>query len=407
MSLNKFRGVTKNALMSIVLVTNAFVWYYFVINFLQKIVKTMPADSVAPTLVWSFHFAGFAFSALAGSALANKVQNKRSFLIFWMALGTATSLASTLMDLTYIPNILILSPLLGISLGLGMPSCMGYFTETIQVQNRGRVGGITLLLSGVGMAVLKLAVGDNIFLQTIVLAALRITGLIFLLFLGSSISKSNLAKNRAPSFKSVINQRSFLLYLVPWTLFSLITYLTTPIQSGIVGRSMVDNLLVIENVLIGTFAIVGGFFADAVGRKRIAISGFVLLGLGYSVLGLSPDPLFGMYFYTVVDGVAWGMLFTVFVVTIWGDLSQHLPSEKYYAIGVLPFFISKYLQIILGTAMAEAIPGTAIFSFTAVFLFLAVLPLVYAPETLPEKTMRDRELKIYIEKAQKVRQKYA
>jgi nucleotide-binding universal stress UspA family protein len=43
----------------------------------------------------------------------------------------------------------------------------------------------------------------------------------------------------------------------------------------------------------------------------------------------------------------------------------------------------------------------AVFSFAAFFLFLAVLPLVYAPETLPEKTMKDRELKKYIEKAQK------
>jgi hypothetical protein len=40
-----------------------------------------------------------------------------------------------------------------------------------------------------------------------------------------------------------------------------------------------------------------------------------------------------------------------------------------------------------------------IFSFASVFLFLAVLPLIYAPETLPEKTMKDRDLKSYIEKA--------
>ena len=38
-------------------------------------------------------------------------------------------------------------------------------------------------------------------------------------------------------------------------------------------------------------------------------------------------------------------------------------------------------------------------------LFLAVLPLVYAPETLPEKTMKDRELKKYLEKAQKIVEK--
>jgi Sec-independent protein translocase protein TatA len=46
-----------------------------------------------------------------------------------------------------------------------------------------------------------------------------------------------------------------------------------------------------------------------------------------------------------------------------------------------------------------------IFSFASLFLFLAVLPLVYAPETLPEKVMKDRDLKSYLEKAQKIAKK--
>jgi Sec-independent protein translocase protein TatA len=41
------------------------------------------------------------------------------------------------------------------------------------------------------------------------------------------------------------------------------------------------------------------------------------------------------------------------------------------------------------------------FSLAGFFLFLAILPLLYAPETLSETTMKDRELKNYIKKAQK------
>jgi hypothetical protein len=47
------------------------------------------------------------------------------------------------------------------------------------------------------------------------------------------------------------------------------------------------------------------------------------------------------------------------------------------------------------------------FSFASFFLFLAVIPLMYAPETLPEKTIKDRELKSYLEKAQKVKEEYS
>jgi len=35
-------------------------------------------------------------------------------------------------------------------------------------------------------------------------------------------------------------------------------------------------------------------------------------------------------------------------------------------------------------------------------MFIAVLPIIYAPETLTEKNIKDRELKNYIEKAQKL-----
>ena len=105
--------------------------------------------------------------------------------------------------------------------------------------------------------------------------------------------------------------------------------------------------------------------------------------------------------------VAWGIFFVIFVITIWADISNGEPCEKYYAVGVLPFFISYFIRFAFGFDLSLIIPGEAIFSFVAFFLFLAVLPLVYAPETLPEKTMKDRELKSYVEKALKQAQKEA
>jgi hypothetical protein len=45
-------------------------------------------------------------------------------------------------------------------------------------------------------------------------------------------------------------------------------------------------------------------------------------------------------------------------------------------------------------------------SIASFFLFLAVIPLFYAPETLPEKEIKERELKGYIEKAKKIKEKH-
>jgi MFS family permease len=401
---DKFRVTARSTITNIVLVTNAFVWYYLAIKILYDIVNVTAMDSL---LVWGIHFSGITFSAIAGASLARKVGDRTRFLTFWMALGVVSSVVAMAVDISSVPSILILSLLLGVSLGLGMPSCMGYFTENMKIQNRGRSAGIIILISGLTMAGFGTIAAENIGVQTAILSAWRIIGLaVFLLLKPPNQSPE---KAKAPSYRSMFNQRSFILYLVPWVMFSLITYLTIPIQTSIIGSMQlqmtdvpsVEFLRGIENILTGIFAVVGGLLSDVVGRKRMAIAGFAMLGLGYSVLGIYPETLVGWYFYTVVDGIAWGMLFVIFVVTVWGELSHHVPSDKYYAVGVAPFFISKALQFTIGNNVADAIPTSAIFSFTAFFLFLAVLPLVYAPETLPDKIMKDRELKNYIEKAQK------
>ena len=400
----KFQFTSGKALVSVVLVTNALVWYYLVNELLKDIMETTSMEPFTAQMIWIAHFAGIIFSAIAGAVLAAKVKDRTRFLMFWMVLGIISSLTGAVVDLTYIPNILALSLFFGISLGIGMPSCMGYFTESMKIENRGRIGGAILLLSGITMAAFGSITGKNINLETNILFGWRIFGLAFFLLFKHHMKNTERIKSQ--SYRSLLNQQPFFLYLIPWIMFSLITYLTIPIQLSIIGESTLTFLSIIENILTGIFAVIGGFLIDIVGRKRIAISGFVLLGLGYSVLGLGdPSNMMSWYFYTVVDGIAWGMLFVIFVVTIWGDLSQDMSSDKYYAIGVAPFFISKFLQYTMGNGISDAIPATSIFSFTAFFLFVAVLPLVYAPETLPEKTMRERELKNYIEKAQKEAEK--
>jgi MFS family permease len=203
----------------------------------------------------------------------------------------------------------------------------------------------------------------------------------------------------------MINQKPFVLYLVPWILFCLLNYLTTPVEQNILDPSvfgnMFANMQLLQNVFFAIFALAGGVFMDKVGRKRIAITGFVLQGLSCSLVGFFRDPSI-WYFHSILNGVSWGILCVLFVLTIWGDLSHEAASDKYYALGVSPFFISKMLQLTIDSQIVATIDATAIFSFSALFLFLAVLPLIYAPETLPEKLMKDRELKTYLEKAQQI-----
>jgi MFS family permease len=187
-------------------------------------------------------------------------------------------------------------------------------------------------------------------------------------------------------------------------MFSLGSYLIVPLQFNLLEESSIKFLTVIENAITGIFAIIGGFLLDIIGRKRMAIFGFTVLGLGCSFLGIYPKNIFSWYLYTVVDGIAWGILLVIFVITIWGDLSYGALSDKYYVVGLLPFFVSKFLQLTIGEYIAAIVPSFALFSFIALFLFLAVIPLMYAPETLPEKIMREKEVKSYIEKAKRLKE---
>jgi MFS family permease len=185
-------------------------------------------------------------------------------------------------------------------------------------------------------------------------------------------------------------------------MFSLINYLVSPVSPTLVNVDDVGILTLLQIGFMGLFAVLGGFFIDTMGRKRIAVTGFILLGLGAAALGISWALPF-LYFNVIVDGIAWGFLLVLFILTLWGDLSYGKSSDKYYAIGVMPFFISKFLDLTIGKYLSSSLNNsTALFSFGAFFLFIAVLPLIYAPETLPEKNIKDRELKNYIEKAQKL-----
>ena len=394
----KFGKTRQLTLGSMFLVANAIVWYFLAARLLEDTVTHVAANYVEALVFWGIHFGSLALSTIVGGSLMQRIGRKNLFAV-WTTLGVISPFALLALNFAQAPVTFLLSLLFGVSLGLGMPNCMEYFTSLTKTENRGRYGGITMLIVGLGLISTGAIDVNSVGLSVFILAIWRLLGFSALLMLKSP--KEDRERNSNVSYTSVFGQRSFVLYLIPWIMFSLVNYLSVPVQFTILGKLQVESLMIIENVLIGIFAIAGGFLSDYFGRKRTAIVGFVLVGIGYSVLGLYPESITSWYFYTVVDGVAWGFFYVIFVLSVWGDLSYGAPSDKYYAIGVLPFFISKFLQFATSNYIAGNISPYALFSFTAFFLFLAVLPLVYVPETLPEKTMKDRELKNYIEKAQK------
>jgi len=148
------------------------------------------------------------------------------------------------------------------------------------------------------------------------------------------------------------------------------------------------------------FGLISGFLADRVGRKQPIVIGLVFLGTSFAILGLATSP-FTVLVYLVVSGTAWGG-FMVIYLAICGDLSSFGSREKFYALGMgIPLLI--YMSISsLPAAFGLGVPASLISPVLSTILFLSIIPVLLAVETLPESKIRERRFKEHVEKVGKI-----
>lgn len=391
------------ALTNVVLVATAFIWYYLAYSILKQLIVTLQATDET-LLVLGINVTCIAIAAIISSLAADRLGRREKFLTLWMFLGILLAL----MPLSGVPStligLMIVSVVFGAYFGLGMPIVMGFFSQSTGYENRAKLGGIIFLAIGFGSFLIDSLVIPDITLASVALSIIQIVGLLVFIKFKRNNALSSDVKNVA--YFNVLSSRSLLLFLVPWSIFNIVNYMTVPVISGLSqGEQLVYDFASFENIIIAIFALVTGFLADSIGRKRLAIFGFAAFGVGYAALGLIQDSS-RWYIHTIADGIAWGTLHVLFLFTLWGDLARDQKSEKFYVIGSLPFVFTNFITLIL-KPLTSGIPPEALFSFASFFLFLAVLPLFYAPETLPEKVMKDRDLQSYVEKAKQKAQKEA
>jgi len=387
---------------SILLVLNSFVWYVITYAVFSTIVNELELLETEKLGLFTTYFVGIAVSALCGSKFFPRARVK--FLYLWLFMGAAaTLLLITVSSNGMLANVLF-ALFLSVSIGIGLPSCLSYFADSTFIENRGFVGGITW--SGVGFIILFFVFLVNALGQWEAIVALtiwRLFGSFSFLFL--TRQHKELGVQKSPSYLELARKREVLLYLFPWVMFSLINFAEVPLLERVFGVESFTFVGFAEYVFAGIFAVVGGIIADVFGRKRVVITGFVMLGIEYAALSIFSDSPVTLYMFMTLDGITWGLFFSVFFMAIWGDLGESHEKEKYYALGGLPFLLANFVSILISPYASDISP-TAAFSFASFFLFLAVIPLMYAPETLPEKKIRERELKGYIDKAKKVKEKY-
>ena len=140
---------------------------------------------------------------------------------------------------------------------------------------------------------------------------------------------------------------------------------------------------------------------DQKGRKWVIIVGLVMLGLGYAMLSFFPLISAIQAFYVIVDGIAFGIFTVAFIFVVWGDISSGYCGGKYYALGTLPVLLAMTFSD-FASPWLRTLDASSAFSLASFFLFMAVIPIFFAPELLPERVLRERELRKYVERVKEI-----
>lgn len=346
-----------------------------------------------------FYFSSI-ISVIIGAVLS-EMFSRRKILLSWITFGFIST------ALLFFFNSLILSlfsmVLIGISFGLGYPSSLAFLADSTDVTERGRVSGLVIFIT---FTIVFLSIFISSFLNfeiiTLIMLSLFLRSTSFLALLLDPCEKQ---KKRVQSWTLILKNRKLISYLFPWLIFSIANGLLLFLELGLPQDLDYDSISAIGSVVqyasCGIFALIAGTISDYFGRKQPIIIGLILLGASYTLMGIVVHPV-SWFIVLAFSGIAWGFLMVSLAMTAIGDLGTHGSREKMYALAsVIPLLGHMSFSTIANLFNLQ-IPANIISSFLSLILFLSIIPILRAKETLQESKIRGRKMKDYAEKVGKI-----
>ena len=406
--LERWLGLDISKLMrSLIPLVISLTWYSIVILVMKNSLQELGIEYIGRVTVYGVYTISLILTSVVCCFIVDK-RDKLNFAFSWMILALIGSFIFLLFSET-IQTLILYALLGGISLGMGLPIHLGTFVEETSIENRGRVGGLVYFTLSILLPFLGVLV-ETVNLKFFSIFSVFWIGIWLLIIITWLRTESTEhSYGQFVSFRNILLDRQFYLYFFAFLTYWLIDTMEVPILKNFLektfGIEFVNLMLIIGTLVTAFFSIIAGFIADVYGRKKVLIYGYLTLGIAYLIVSVASYSPISWYVYFVINEITSCLFFVIFIFTIWGDISLQRRPERYYTLGSIPFFTLIFIRELLSPYLFM-IPIWMAFSFAGFFLFVAIIPLLSASETLPEKEIRRRELRKYLEKAKKLREKY-
>ena len=331
----------------------------------------------------------------------SETHNRKRLLEFWIVSNIIITLS--FMAVQGLASFLFLSVLAGGSFGFAYPSCSAFFADSTADEERARVGGLLILITFFMLATIISVSSTFVFgLTELLILAVFLRGLSIIPLLIDPCERN---AGQRKSWSGILLNKSFLMYLFPWIIFNTAVGISALIDGWISSSAEFEMVFrqgqVLMYVGVSLSAIISGFFSDSLGRKKTIIFGLTALGIGYALLGLATSST--TYLLTkIAYGSAWGILMVTYGLAVTSDLASKGSKEKFFAIVVTVPLILTILGSILSDVFGFSAPANVVSTVLSILLFVSVVPLLFAPETLPEEKIRTREIKRYMQRLGKI-----
>jgi hypothetical protein len=370
--------------------------YYFLASYLLQQVNFFGLDSLALQTV--FHF--FAVVVLfVGSFLINKLNKLK--LIYVCSIVNCFLTLLLLWNPFDIFELVVLFGMV-IFVSVGMLTTFAVFGSLTVPEERGRIGGLIGFVVFPFYFIVNYFLGLNIdFFGAILLGfVINLLPLFGLLFKSTKAIVESGKKQQVRYYE----KRVFVLYFIPWIVFSLINAVlarnTTAIIQDQISSSLYFGLLSIQIVGIVFGVLLGGLIADLLGRRFSLVFSLTLYGFGAALVGLFPNDLVFLGVYAA-SGLSWGFLFVLYIFVVWGDLSNQKNRLQVYSIGLISYFLS----LGFGSFIEVSMPLFQSALLSVMIIFLLNMPIIFAPELLSSYVLDKIRMKMHMGKVKKLQKK--